>query len=275
MTRSGKRAAVVALATVALAVSHWWRVPSLAAARGVGERDAAARARDRGRRAPGQQTPPARSRSCRPATSPCRSAATRSRWRKRRPIAAGEWQILVYVDGLAAKHDELERAAAALEAAKARLAALGPVTILVADTLVEPWVEDTHRSATSSRARSPSSRSDLRAAELSRRRLRGVAQRDAARADRTALVGQGSASAAGDRGRQRRAVGRRREERGRRLELEAPVASRTRRVGARSRPRLARWVGWRCRSTSAPAAGSRFRRWPRRPVAKRCSMSPR
>ena len=60
-----------------------------------------------------------------------------------RPIAAGEWRILVYVDGLAAKHDELERAAAALEAAKERLAALGPVTILVADTLIEPWVEDT------------------------------------------------------------------------------------------------------------------------------------
>ncbi len=59
-----------------------------------------------------------------------------------RPIAAGEWQILLYVDGLVAKHDELERAAAALEAAKAQLAALGPVTILVADTLIEPWVED-------------------------------------------------------------------------------------------------------------------------------------
>jgi hypothetical protein len=57
----------------------------------------------------------------------------------RRPASG---RILIYVDGLAAKHDELERAAAALEAAKSQLAALGPVTLLVADTLIEPWIED-------------------------------------------------------------------------------------------------------------------------------------
>ena len=59
-----------------------------------------------------------------------------------RTIAAGNWQVVVYFDALAATHEELERGAAALEAAKSELTALGPVTILVADTLVEPWIED-------------------------------------------------------------------------------------------------------------------------------------
>jgi VWFA-related protein len=58
-----------------------------------------------------------------------------------RPATAGEWEVVVYVDALASSSTELERAAAALEAASARLASLGPVTLLVADTLVEPWQE--------------------------------------------------------------------------------------------------------------------------------------
>jgi Ca-activated chloride channel homolog len=59
-----------------------------------------------------------------------------------RPIARGDWNVVIYVDGLAAGRDEIERSAAALEAAGAAIAALGPVTLLVADTLVEPWLED-------------------------------------------------------------------------------------------------------------------------------------
>jgi VWFA-related protein len=58
------------------------------------------------------------------------------------PITAGGWSVLVYVDALAASRGELENAAAALEAVSPSLAALGPVTVVVVDTVAEPWVED-------------------------------------------------------------------------------------------------------------------------------------
>ena len=160
-----------------------------------------------------------------------------------RPVAAGEWKILVYVDGLVAKHDELERAAAALEAAKERLASLGPVTILVADTLVEPWVEDTTDLDELQSAFAELGEATFEPLELPRRRLRRITPGAAARTDRTALLGQRSTGIARDRRRQRRAVGRRRQERRRRIERRRGGASRTPRVAARSRPRSHRWAG--------------------------------
>jgi Ca-activated chloride channel family protein len=142
VTRAGKRATIAALATVALVFSHSWRVPLLAAAE-KSESEPLRRAFEiTVDLRPGTDSagaPPALGAGDFTVSLGGNAVAVQ----EARPIAAGEWQILVYVDGLVAKHDELERAAAALEAAKARLAALGPVTVLVADTLVEPWVEDT------------------------------------------------------------------------------------------------------------------------------------
>jgi hypothetical protein len=56
-------------------------------------------------------------------------------------IPPGEWTVLVYVDTIAARAGEVARAAEALAAASAELAQLGPSTLVVADTLLDTWVD--------------------------------------------------------------------------------------------------------------------------------------
>ncbi|MDX1384576.1 MAG: hypothetical protein R3190_13070, partial [Thermoanaerobaculia bacterium] len=59
-----------------------------------------------------------------------------------RPLARGDWHVLVYVDAFATRGSELEEASQLLAEMAERLVALGPVTLVVADELTEPWLEE-------------------------------------------------------------------------------------------------------------------------------------
>ncbi|MEE2775255.1 MAG: VWA domain-containing protein [Acidobacteriota bacterium] len=56
-------------------------------------------------------------------------------------LEAGDWSVLVYLDAVAMGEDEQRDVADMLAEAAEELLRLGPVTLIAADTLVEPWLE--------------------------------------------------------------------------------------------------------------------------------------